>query len=123
MIIHSEVSIGYDVPWRQVNQILIDAALNTPGVVDDPRPFVLETSLSDWYPVYQINAYIKEAHKMSQIYSDLHQTIQDKFNEAGIEIMSPHYMAVRDGNATTTPKDDLSKSNTADTASQSNKSE
>ena len=123
LIIHSEVSIGYDVPWRQVNQILIDAALNTPGVVDDPRPFVLETSLSDWYPVYQINAYIKEAHKMSQIYSDLHQTIQDKFNEAGIEIMSPHYMAVRDGNATTTPKNDLSKSNTADTASQSNKSE
>ena len=123
LIIHSEVSIGYDIPWRQVNQILIDAALNTPGVVDDPRPFVLETSLSDWYPVYQINAYIKEAHKMSQIYSDLHQTIQDKFNEAGIEIMSPHYMAVRDGNATTIPKDDLSKSNLADTASQSNKSE
>mgnify|MGYP001279551621 FL=1 len=123
LIIHSEVSIGYDVPWRQVNQILIDAALNTPGVVDDPRPFVLETSLSDWYPVYQINAYIKEAHKMSQIYSDLHQTIQDKFNEAGIEIMSPHYMAVRDGNATTTPKDDLSKSNPADTANQSNQSE
>lgn len=104
LIIHSEVSIGYDVPWRQVNQILIDAALNTPGVVDDPRPFVLETSLSDWYPVYQINAYIKEAHKMAQIYSDLHQTIQDKFNEAGIEIMSPHYMAVRDGNETTDRK-------------------
>ena len=123
LIIHSEVSIGYDVPWRQVNQILIDAALNTPGVVDDPRPFVLETSLSDWYPVYQINAYIKEAHKMAQIYSDLHQTIQDKFNEAGIEIMSPHYMAVRDGNETTIPKDDLSKSNPADTANQSNKSE
>lgn len=123
LIIHSEVSIGYDVPWRQVNQILIDAALNTPGVVDDPRPFVLETSLSDWYPVYQINAYIKEAHKMAQIYSDLHQTIQDKFNEEGIEIMSPHYMAVRDGNETTIPKDDLSKSKPADTANQSNKSE
>ena len=76
LIIHSEVSIGYDVPWRQVNQILIDAALNTPGVVYDPRPFVLETSLSDWYPVYQINAYIKEAHKMAQIYSDLHQTFR-----------------------------------------------
>ena len=123
LIIHSEVTIGYDVPWRQVHQLLIEAALNTPGVIDDPRPFVLETSLSDWYPVYQINAYIKEAHKMSQIYSDLHQTIQDKFNEAGIEIMSPHYMAVRDGNATTMPKDDLSKSNPADTANQSNQSE
>ncbi|MEY8708996.1 mechanosensitive ion channel family protein [Bacteroides faecichinchillae] len=107
LIIHSEVSIGYDVPWRKVNQLLIDAALNTPGVLDDPRPFVLETSLSDWYPVYQVNAYIKEADKMTKIYSDLYQNIQDRFNEAGVEIMSPHYMAVRDGNETTIPKDDL----------------
>ncbi|MCZ2563618.1 mechanosensitive ion channel family protein [Bacteroides fragilis] len=107
LIIHSEVTIGYDVPWRQVHQLLIEAALNTPGVIDDPRPFVLETSLSDWYPVYQINAYIREADKLAQIYSDLHQNIQDRFNEAGVEIMSPHYMAMRDGNESTIPKDDL----------------
>lgn len=107
LIIHSEVTIGYDVPWRQVHQLLIEAALNTPGVIDDPRPFVLETSLSDWYPVYQINAYIREADKLAQIYSDLHQNIQDRFNEAGIEIMSPHCMAMRDGNESTIPKDDL----------------
>lgn len=107
LIIHSEVTIGYDVPWRQVHQLLIEAALNTPGVIDDPRSFVLETSLSDWYPVYQINAYIREADKLAQIYSDLHQNIQDRFNEAGIEIMSPHYMAMRDGNESTIPKDDL----------------
>lgn len=107
LIIHSEVTIGYDVPWRQVHQLLIEAALNTPGVIDDPRPFELETSLSDWYPVYQINAYIREADKLAQIYSDLHQNIQDRFNEAGIEIMSPHYMAMRDGNESTIPKDDL----------------
>ncbi|WP_300702447.1 mechanosensitive ion channel family protein [Bacteroides sp.] len=107
LIIHSEVTIGYDAPWRQVHQLLIEAALNTPGVSDDPRPFVLETSLSDWYPVYQINAYIKDADRLAQIYSDLHQNIQDRFNEAGVEIMSPHYMAMRDGNETTIPKDDL----------------
>ena len=107
LIIHSEVTIGYDVPWRQVHQLLIEADLNTPGVIDDPRPFVLETSLSDWYPVYQINAYIREADKLAQIYSDLHQNIQDRFNEAGVEIMSPHYMAMRDGNESTIPKDDL----------------
>lgn len=103
LIIHSEVSIGYDVPWRTVNKLLIEAALNTPGVVDDPRPFVLSTSLNDWYPVYQVNAYIKDADRLAQIYSDLHQSIQDRFNEEGIEIMSPHYMAVRDGNASTIP--------------------
>lgn len=103
LIIHSEVSIGYDVPWRKVNKLLKEAALNTPGVVDDPRPFILSTSLNDWYPVYQVNAYIKDADKLAQIYSDLHQSIQDRFNEEGIEIMSPHYMAVRDGNASTLP--------------------
>lgn len=103
LIIHSEVSIGYDVPWRVVNKLLIEAALNTPGVVDDPRPFVLSTSLSDWYPVYQVNAYIKDAERLADIYSALHQNIQDRFNEEGVEIMSPHYMAVRDGNAFTIP--------------------
>ena len=107
LIIHSEVTIGYDAPWREVHQLLVDAALNTPGVQDDPRPFVLETSLSDFYPVYQINAYIKEADKMPRILSYLHQNIQDRFNEAGIEILSPHYRANRNGDETTIPKDDL----------------
>lgn len=108
LIIHSEVTIGYDVPWRLVNKLLTEAALNTPGVVDDPRPFVLSTSLSDWYPVYQVNAYIKDADKLAEIYSNLHQNIQDRFNAEGVEIMSPHYMAMRDGNDPAMPKDDLS---------------
>jgi small-conductance mechanosensitive channel len=96
LIIHSEVSVGYDIPWRKTHQLLVEAALNTPGVVDDPRPFVLETSLQDYYPVYQVNAYIKDANQLAQVYSDLHQNIQDRFNEEGIEIMSPHYIATRD---------------------------
>ena len=54
-----------------------------------------------------MNAYIRDANSLSQIYSDLHQNIQDVFNEAGIEIMSPHYIATRDGSETTMPKDDL----------------
>lgn len=107
LIIHSEVSVGYDIPWRKTHQLLVEAALNTPGVVDDPRPFILETSLQDYYPVYQVNAYIKDANQLAQVYSDLHQNIQDRFNEEGIEIMSPHYIATRDGSETTIPKDDL----------------
>lgn len=106
LIIHSEVTIGYDAPWRQVHQLLIEAALATPGVTDEPRPFVLQTSLSDWYPVYQVNAYVRNAQELPRIYSILHQNIQDRFNEAGVEIMSPHYMAMRDGNDTTIPKND-----------------
>ena len=103
LIIHSTVTIGYDVPWRQVHQLLINAARQTTGVLPDPKPFVLETELSDYYPCYQINAYIKDADKLGDIYSDLHQNIQDVFNEAGVEIMSPHYFAGRDGSASTIP--------------------
>lgn len=105
LIIHSTVTIGYDAPWRQVHQLLIDAARKTPDVMSDPKPFVLETELQDYYPCYQINAYIRDANKLAQIYSDLHQNIQDTFNEAGVEIMSPHYFARRDGNASTIPSD------------------
>jgi len=103
LIIHSTVTIGYDVPWRQVHQLLINAARQTTGVLPEPKPFVLETELSDYYSCYQINAYIKDADKLGDIYSDLHQNIQDVFNEAGVEIMSPHYFAGRDGSASTIP--------------------
>ncbi|MDE6513898.1 MAG: mechanosensitive ion channel family protein, partial [Muribaculaceae bacterium] len=101
LIIHTTVTIGYDAPWRQVHQLLINAARITPGVLADPKPFVLETELQDYYPCYQINAYIKDADRLGDIMSALHQNIQDTFNEAGVEIMSPHYFAQRDGNAST----------------------
>ena len=95
LIIHSDVTFGYEVPWQQVHQILIQAALATPYIEAEPRPFVLQTKLDDWYVVYQINAYTRHPEQMSLIYSNLHQQIQDLFNEAGIEIMSPHFMGVR----------------------------
>lgn len=105
LILHAEVTIGYDVPWRLVHRMLIEAALRTKGVLHDPQPFVLETGLNDWYPVYQINAYTREAQRMSAIYSELFQNIQDRFNEEGVEIMSPTYIATRDGNASTVVTD------------------
>ncbi|MDE7410653.1 MAG: mechanosensitive ion channel family protein [Paramuribaculum sp.] len=107
LIIHTTVTIGYDAPWRQVHQLLINAARSTPGILEHPKPFVLETELQDYYPCYQINAYIKDADNLGPIMSALHQNIQDTFNEAGVEIMSPHYYAGRDGNASTIPEDYL----------------
>ena len=107
LILHAEVTIGYDVPWRLVHRMLIDAALRTKGVLHDPRPFVLETGLNDWYPVYQINAYTRDAQRMAIIYSELFQNIQDRFNEEGVEIMSPTYIATRDGNASTVVTDPM----------------
>jgi hypothetical protein len=95
---------------KDMHQALIDAATKTALLVlPEPMPFVLQTSLDDFYVSYQINAYVKEPNKQALIYSNLHQNIQDVCNERGIEIMSPHYRAARDGNKTTIPETYLDK--------------
>ena len=86
--------------------IALPASAQTLKLDSEDKPCLKNFSIQKG-TVYQINAYIREADKLAQIYSDLHQNIQDRFNEAGIEIMSPHYMAMRDGNESTIPKDDL----------------
>lgn len=97
LIIHYTVTIGYDVPWQQVYELLIEAALKTVCIMESPKPFVLQTSLDDYFISYQINAYTKEANKQAVIYSNLLENIQDVFNQHGIEMMSPSYHVVRDG--------------------------
>nr|WP_262711705.1 mechanosensitive ion channel family protein [Pedobacter kyonggii] len=109
LIIHTTVTIGYDVPWRQVHELLINAALATELVDAEPKPYVLQTSLDDYYVSYKLNAFTKSPNRQAVIYSALHANIQDQFNQAGVEIMSPHYKALRDGNATTIPADYLPK--------------
>jgi small-conductance mechanosensitive channel len=106
LIIHTTVTIGYDAPWRQVHRLLTAAALKTPLILDNPAPFVLQTALNDFYISYQVNAYTRSPNEMAMIFSDLHQNIQDSFNQAGVEIMSPHYRSVRDGNTMAIPEED-----------------
>lgn len=103
LIIHTTVTIGYDAPWKTVHNLLIEAAKNTKGVLETPEPFVLQKSLDDFYVTYEINAFTERSNLQAVIYSEMHQNIQNKFNSAGVEIMSPHYRAERDGNTTTIP--------------------
>ena len=109
--VHTEVTISYEIPWRKVHQLLIDAAKATPGVSSEPEPFVQETALRDFFPIYQINAYVKEAGSLNQLYANLYQNIQDKFIAAGVEILSPHYTSFRNGNASTVPREAENVSN------------
>lgn len=104
LILHSTVTIGYDAPWRTVHGLLVEAALATGGILSDPAPFVLQTSLDDFFVSYQINAYTREPGRMADLQSKLHENIQEVFNRAGVEIMSPHYRALRDGNTVTIPE-------------------
>ena len=104
VILHTSLTIGYDAPWQTVHGLLIEAAKATSRILKEPQPFVLQTALNDFYVSYELNAYTDSPQFMPRIYSELHQNIQNKFNEGGVEILSPHYGQLRDGNATTIPE-------------------
>jgi small-conductance mechanosensitive channel len=104
VIFHTTVSIGFDAPWRTVHQLLISAALATENVLRQPAPFVLQRSLDDFYVTYELNAFTDIPSEVLNIFSDLHRNIQDKFNEGGVEICSPHFSALRDANRVAIPE-------------------
>lgn len=97
-VLDTTVTIGYDTPWRQVHAMLLQAARNTGGLLNEPAPYVVQTALSDWYVEYRLVCYAgpEAPSKRARVLGDLHANIQDAFNEYGVQIMSPHYMADKD---------------------------
>lgn len=91
LILHTTVGIGYETPWRQVEAMLLQAAERTPGLLREPKPFVLRTALGDFAITYEINVYTNEPRSMNEVYTVLHSNILDVFNEFGVQIMTPAY--------------------------------
>ncbi|HUJ18008.1 MAG TPA: mechanosensitive ion channel family protein [Nitrospirota bacterium] len=91
LILHTTVGIGYETSWRQVDAMLRIAADRTAGLLKEPAPFVLQTSLGDFCVTYELNAYSNDAHGMAALYSEMHRNILDVFNEYGVQIMTPAY--------------------------------
>jgi small-conductance mechanosensitive channel len=93
LILHTTVGIGYETPWRQVEAMLLEAASRTPGLRSEPAPFVLQTALGDFCVTYEINVYCNTPQDMLFLYAELHRNILDVFNEYGVQIMTPAYIA------------------------------
>lgn len=91
LILYTSVTIGYDVPWTKVHELLKEVARRTELVMTDPKPFIQQEALDEFYVSYQLNVYTREANRMPHIYSELKKHIQDVFGEAGIDLLSPHY--------------------------------
>ncbi len=91
LILHTEVGIGYETPWRQVEAMLRAAAERTSGLLTEPQPFVLLKKLGDFAVVYELNVYCQEVRAMNALYTALHRNILDVFNEYGVQIMTPAY--------------------------------
>lgn len=95
IIVHTKVTIGYDEPWQKIRDLLLAAAEATPNIRKTPKPFVIVTSLDDFYVEYEVNAYTHNYETLPVIYSTLRQNILDQFHTHGVEIMSPHIFAHR----------------------------
>ena len=95
-LLTTKVTIGYDAPWRQVHELLIGAAQKTAGVRATPAPYVYQRALSDFYVEYELFVSIDKPLERIPILSALHASIQDAFNEHGVQIMSPHFFGQPD---------------------------
>jgi len=91
LILHTRVGIGYEVPWRQVEGMLILAAGRTPRVRREPRPFVRQLDLAGFCINYELNVYCDDARAMQELYTEIHRNVLDVFNEHGVQIMTPAY--------------------------------
>ena len=91
LILHTTVSIGYEIPWRQVEAMLLLAAERTGALLSQPAPFVLEKSLGDFAVTYELNVCVESATGMPERYATLHRNVLDVFNEYGVQIMTPAY--------------------------------
>jgi small-conductance mechanosensitive channel len=98
------ITIGYDVPWRQVHELMLGAARSVEGITDEIEPFVLQTSLNDYHISYELNAYVRDPATYRQTLSEVLAALQDQFAAADVEILSPGYHAIRNGNRSTVPK-------------------
>jgi len=89
----TKISIGYDVAWSDVSRLMIKAADSIDGVAKSPKPEVFQRSLEDFYICYELLYSVTSESQNLRITSAVNAAILDQFNQAGIQIMSPHYMA------------------------------
>ncbi|MGY0163275.1 mechanosensitive ion channel family protein [Edwardsiella tarda] len=92
IIITTSVTIGYDVPWRQVQAMLTLAVQRTEGILHEEALRIRQTELQDWYVSYELQTEIAAGEAPAQVKSTLHGHILDVFNQFGVQIMSPHFV-------------------------------
>ncbi|PVZ84590.1 mechanosensitive ion channel protein MscS [Serratia sp. S1B] len=99
----TSVTIGYDTPWRQVKAMLELAARRCHYVDQQGAIIVRQTGLQDFYVAYELQVTGMPGKMPPDIRTELHQHIQDVFNEFAVQIMSPHFVAQPQQNVVVPP--------------------
>jgi small-conductance mechanosensitive channel len=101
VLLYVQVTLGYDLDKDQAKQLLIESAKRTKGIIQNTKPpFVLFRDLGNYTITYEINAYTDQPNKLVNIKSELIDNILTDFKKAGVEIMSPTHVAIRNSENT-----------------------
>lgn len=92
LCISTTVSVAYDIPWRKVHELLLDAAREIPGIISSPEPYVIQKELDDFQVRYEVNVYTNQPELQLNILTTLHENIQDNFQKEGISLRSPFHL-------------------------------
>jgi len=90
-----DATIGYDVDWRTVEELLLKAAAATAGVRQDPPPLVLHTSLGDFGVSYRLVVKTAGPPPLDLLRTALGRNVLDEFDRAGVEILTPSVSVLR----------------------------
>ena len=97
-IVHSEFTFTYKVPRQTIEKYLLMGADRCELLLKEPKPFVLVTSLEDFYTRYEINGYTLETDRLFEVYSQLHKHILDVFRENDLDPTSSHFIKMEELN-------------------------
>jgi len=90
-IIFAEISIGYDITYLRVEELLLNAGLDAKL----SEPFVLVHELLDHAVVYRICGFLPEMKNLISARSNLRKKVLEQMHGNGIEIVSPSFMNQR----------------------------
>ncbi len=90
-IITATVSLGYGVPRRRIEELLLEAA----GMAELREPFVQVVDLGDFSVTYRVAGLLTEVKQIISARSKLRQMMLDSLHEGGVEIVSPTFMNTR----------------------------
>jgi len=91
-----ELTVGYDEPWQRIHELLLCIPSRVERVNISPAPFVLQKKLDDFYVLYELNVYISRSKEIDLARSEIYQLILNDFQNAGIDMNSPHLFAKAD---------------------------
>jgi small-conductance mechanosensitive channel len=96
-------TIGYEIDWRTVRKLLLEGAARTEQIATDPAPRVLANSFGNYSVEYELRTWTKNAEEIFETCTALRLNVLDAFADAGVEIMTPAILSLRDASELAVP--------------------